>query len=467
MVYTLSLLDWGVMAAYMLGMVLIGVYSSRKVHGYEDYILSGRNVPTYYLAPCLLTTQIGAGSIIGYVGLCYKVGISGGWWIYGNIVTFVALALIGAIPLREAIGAKTLPEWYKLRYNENCRVFTAITTLIAEIAFTAGQIVGGGLLLSVLLGYDVKICIFMFAVIVSLYSVIGGLWAVFLTDFVQMFIMFVGFTALIYFGLRDAGGMDGVWAAVPEGFFDLIPRGSLASTIALILYSIPSIFCAFDVIQKIMAAKSPKVARDSCYWASGGVLFFAVMVPMIGILGYVLLGPSFENPEMISVTLIRDILPGGLKGLAMAAVLATLMSSTDACVMAASSVMSNDLLPKVIDYESLSEKQKLRLSVLTTAVLAVLTWALATWFDSALGNMEIAWTALSCGAFIPLIFGLLWKRTTAQAAFASMICGCAAGLLWLFLNNPYGLRPVIPAYIVGIAVIIAVTLMGPKETQRA
>lgn len=461
--FTISVLDWMVIALYMLGMVAIGVFTGKKLKDYEDHILSGRQVPTHYLAPGLLTTQIGAGSIIGYVGLSYSIGYSGGWWIISNIVTFIVLGLIGAKPLREAIGSKTLPEWFGNRYNDKSRLFTSVTIAIAELAFTAAQIVGGGLLFSVLLGWDPKIGILVFSVINVFYTVIGGLWAVFITDFVQMFVMFAGVTALVATGLIDTGGLTKLITTSPTGYFDLIKDGQVTTVIAQVLYAIPAIFCSFDIIQKIMSAKSPQVARNSCYWAALGVVFFAITMPLIGILGYHILGPNVENPEMITPLLIGTILPIGLKGLAISAVLATLMSSSSACLIAASAVITNDIAKYFVDFNTFDEKRKLSINVWLTLVLGVICWAIATFYDKAMGNMELAWTALSCGAFIPMMAGLLWKKASATGAIASMLAGALTGLIWLFSDNPLGWRPIIPAYIVGIIVIVVVSLIFPNK----
>lgn len=463
MTSALSGFDWIIVVLYMFGMVAIGVYANRRVKGFEDHILSGRNVPTYYLAPCLLTTQIGAGSIVGFVALSYSIGYSGGWWIIGNIFTFIVLGLLGAKPLRRAIKANTLPEWFQLRFDEKCRMFTAITTLIAEVAFTAGQAVGGGMLISVIFGWNLTLSIFVFSVVVCLYTVFGGLWAVFFTDFVQMFVLILGLTAIVIFGLQTTGGITNLRAVVPEGFFRLIQPGKAGTVIASVLYSIPSIFCSFDIVQKVMAAKTPKVARDSCFWASGLIVFFVVVIPLIGILGRVILGPNLQNTDGIVATLITTILPTGFKGLAIAAVLAALMSSTDACAMAASSVFTNDILPKFTNFSLWSEEKKMHCSMLVTGIMMVICFGLSVLLPNALSGMELAWTALSCGAFIPLIMGLLWKKTSSKAAFISMICGCVMGLGWQFAGQPLGLRPVIPAYICGILTIVIFSNIYPQD----
>lgn len=462
----MSVWDWIVVMGYFVGMVIIGIYCNTTIKEYSDHILAGRNLTTLYLAPGLLTTQIGAGSIIGFVGLSYSIGYSGGWWIISNIFTFIILGLIGAGPLRSAIGSATLPEWFANRYDERARMFTAITIAIAEIAFTVGQVVGGGLLFSVIMGWDVKIGIAIFSIVVAAYTVSGGLLAVCMTDLVQMFFMFVGILGLVIVGMKNVGGMASLKSSVPPSFFTLVAPGQVPTVIANILYAIPAIFCSFDVIQKIMGAKSPEVAKKSSYWAALLTVFFAVAIPLIGILGYVILGPNVANPESITPQLIAKILPSGLKGLAMAAVLATLMTSSDACLLAASTVITNDILKYIIKFDSLDTKVKLKYSMNITLAVGVISWLIATFFQQALSSMEIAWTALSCGAFIPLMFGILWKKTDSVAAFYSMIGGAVTGLLWLFLKNPYGLKPVIPAYIVGTVIIVVMTLTRSSKSPK-
>ena len=464
--FNISGVDWGIIGAYMLGMVAIGFFAGKKLKGYEDHILSGREVPTHYLAPGLLTTQIGAGSIIGFVGLCYSIGYSGGWWIISNIFTFIVLGLIGAKPLREAIGSKTLPEWFGNRYNEKSRLFTSLTIAISELAFTAGQFVAGGLFFSVLLGWDLKIAILVFSAICITYTVLGGLWAVFITDFVQMFVMFLGVTALVGYGIFETGGITNLINSSPDGYFSLVQDGQISTVIAQVLYAIPAVFCSFDIIQKIMSAKSPQVARNSCYYASIGVIFFAITMPLIGILGYQILGPNVENPEMITPLLIGTILPLGLKGLAISAVLATIMSSASACLIAASSVITNDICKYFVAFDKFEEKQKLSINIWLTLILGIICWAIASFYDKAMTNMELAWTALSCGAFIPMMAGLLWKRASAAGAISSMIAGALTGLIWLFMGNPLNWRPIIPAYIVGIIVIVIVSLVFPNNKNQ-
>lgn len=463
---SLNVADWSVVLLYMIAMVVIGFIANRKVSGFEDHILSGRNVPTYYLAPCLITTQIGASSIVGYVGLSYQIGYSGGWWIIGNIFTFIALGILGAKQLRRAVKANTLPEWFKIRYDEKCRIFTAVATFIAEIAFTAGQIVGGAALVATIFDWNMMTGIFVFCLVVCLYSVFGGLWAVFLTDFVQMFVMIIGLAAVVIVGMEVTGGWENIRQIVPADHFDLVKEDELATVVASVLYSIPAIFCSFDIIQKVMAAKTPEVARKSCFYASGLVVFFAVIIPLIGILGYAILGPNVENTDTIMATLVTDILPVGVKGLAIAAILATLMSSASACLMAGSAIFTNDLFPKIVDVKAWSDEKRKNSSMITTAIIMIICFGLSVALPNTLSGMELAWTALSCGAFIPMIFGLLWKKTSSTGAFAAMVCGAAIGLTWTLLGNPLGLRPVIPAYIVGIAVIVTVSLIKPQEMTK-
>ncbi len=459
-------LDWIVVLLYLVSMVAIGFIANKKVSGYEDHILSGRNVPTYYLAPCLLTTQIGASSIVGYVAQCYNIGFSGGWWIIGNIFTFIILGILGAKQLRRATDAKTLPQWFEIRYDKKSRLFTAVTTVIAEVAFTAGQVVGGAALLSLVFGWSLLTSIIVFCLVVAIYSVFGGLWAVFLTDFVQMIVMIIGLSAVVFVGLQTCDGLENLHSLVPETHFNLIQTGEVGTVIASVLYAIPAIFCSFDIIQKVMAARTPDTARNSCFWASGLVIFFAITIPLIGILALAILGPNVGNTDSLLANLIIEILPTGLKGLAIAAILATLMSSTDACLMAASSVMTNDIIPLCTDFNSWAESKKRNSSMICTAVLMVICFILAVALPNALSAMELAWTALSCGAFIPMIFGLLWKKASSTGAFASMCIGSIVGLTWNFAGNPFGLRPVIPAYIVSIIIMVVFSLIKPQIMSK-
>jgi len=463
--YNISGFDWIIIFAYLIGIILIGVFSGKKMHAYEDHILSGRNVTMKYLAPGLLTTQIGVAAIVTYVGLSYQQGISGGWWIATNVFTFIALGLIGAKQFRENVDAKTLPEWFGMRYDGKSRLFTSITTALSELAFVASQIIAGGTLFATLFGWQLWIGITVYAVVCFFYTSIGGMWAVFITDYIQMFVMFIGITAMILIGLNMAGGMEGLTAAAPDGYFDIVREGEGAATVAYILYAIPSIYCSFDVIQKLMCAKDIKTAQNSCYVAAIGVVFFAVCMPLLGVIGYVVLGPGL-SADAVTPTIISEILPMGLKGLATAAVLATLMSSSSACLMAGSSVITNDILKYFVDFEHMEDKKKLRANIIVTACCGIVIWFVAVFVSSTIVVMKVAWTLLSCGAIVPLFAGLVWKKASSAGSIASMVVGSVVGFVWGMMGNPFGWEPVIPAYIVSIIVIVAVSLMFPDKDKK-
>lgn len=460
-------LDWIIVIAYMVLMVLIGFYSKTKMSTYEDHILAGRNVPWYYLAPCLLTTQIGAGSLMGYAGQCFDLGISGAWWVYSNIIVFLAMGLLGAKKFRRAVSAKTLPELFEIRYDKKSANMVAICTCLTELAYTAGQIVGGGLLLSVVMGWDLGVSTLVFAAVVMIYSAVGGMWAVFLTDFVQMVVMYIGLGALVILGVKLAGGMSGLKAAVPASYFNLKGDNTIGGIVASILYAIPAIFCSFDIVQKVMAAKTPKDAKTGSLVASGLVIPFAIMVPLIGMLGYVILGDSLSNHEMVTCSLIAEILPTGLKGLAVAAVLSTLMSSCDACLIATSSVFVNDIVPMCRGKNAEHKEMSLKTTILVTAAIGVLSYIIGNFLPSAMTLMEYAWTLLACGAFIPLMACLFWKKSSAAGCWWSLIIGAAVGLGWTLAGNPFGLKAVIPSYIVGIIAMVAGSLVKPDAVNKA
>ena len=222
-----------IVVVYLLIMLFIGWYSSTKISSNTDFMVAGRRLGPFLMAGTLAATEIGGGSSLGVVqnGMS-GYGISAAWYIITMGLAFVVLTFLA--PKFRAATVKTVPEYFRRRYGKSAGLVTAIIMLLPLVGLTAGQFIASAVILSTMLGIGYKTAVIIVAVVVTIYSVMGGLWSVTLTDFVQVFLIIIGMIIAVPFAINLAGGWDAVVANVPAETFDMFsgysPMGILSLT---------------------------------------------------------------------------------------------------------------------------------------------------------------------------------------------------------------------------------------------
>ena len=180
-----------VVVIYLLAMLYIGWRSSKKIHSNTDFMVAGRRLGPLLMAGTLAATEIGGGSSLGVVQQGMEsYGISSAWYIITMGFAFVILTFL-APKLREAT-VKTVPEYFRRRYGKSAGLITAIIMLLPLVGLTAGQFIASSVILSTMLGISYEAAVIVVAVVVTVYSIMGGLWSVTLTDFIQVFLIIIG-----------------------------------------------------------------------------------------------------------------------------------------------------------------------------------------------------------------------------------------------------------------------------------
>ena len=200
---------------YLLIMLFIGWYSSTKITSNTDFVVAGRRLGQLLMAGTLAATEIGGGSSLGVVqnGM-QNHGLSVSWYIITMGIAFVILSFLA--PKFRGATVKTVPEYFR-RYGKASGLITAIIMFLPLVGLTAGQFIASAVILSTMLGISYKTAVIIVAIVVTVYSIMGGLWSVTLTDFIQVFLIVIGMIIAVPFALKYAGGWGNVVANVPEG----------------------------------------------------------------------------------------------------------------------------------------------------------------------------------------------------------------------------------------------------------
>lgn len=203
-----------VVVIYLLVMLLIGYLSSKKIESNTDFVVAGRRLGPFLMAGTLAATEIGGGSSLGVVQQGMEShGLSAAWYIITMGFAFVILTFLA--PKFRAAMVKTVPEYFRRRYGKPSGIITSLIMFVPLIGLTAGQFIASSVILSTMLNLNYKTAVLIVGVVVTIYAIMGGLWSVTLTDFVQVFLIVIGMIIALPFGMNLAGGWDNVVANVP------------------------------------------------------------------------------------------------------------------------------------------------------------------------------------------------------------------------------------------------------------
>ena len=479
--------------AYLAFMVAVGLWYTKRNKSADDFYLGGRKLGPYATAMSAEASDMSSWLLMGLPGLAFFNGLADPFW------TAVGLAvgtyfnwLLVAKPLRHysaEIRAITVPEFFSKRFGDKRRLLqglAAIVIIVFFVPYTASGFAACGKLFSNLFNWDYTVCMIVSAVVIVGYTVLGGFMAASVTDLIQSIIMTIALAAVLIFGIFSAGGMGAVMdnASQVAGYLKVNQMGNILtgettsyglltiiSTMAwgLGYFGMPHILLRFMAIEN--ADKLKVSRRVGTIWV---VISMAIAI-LIGIVGYGMVQAGamegFESAsaaEAIIVSMAKLISQNGvlaalLAGLILAGILASTMSTADSQLLAASSSMSHDLLCGLMG-KNLSEKQKMGTARITLALIAVFGVFLARDPNSSVFTIvSFAWAGFGASFGPAMLCALFWKRATWQGALAGMLSGGVMVFVWKFLLKPmggvWGIYELLPAFLVSLIVIVAVSLM--------
>jgi SSS family transporter len=355
----------------------------------------------------------------------------------------------------------TIADFFRGRYGPRAELLASLSIIPCYVGWTGAQFVAFGYILHTLTGIDTTLAIGIGAAIVVTYTMAGGMWAVAITDFVQAMILIAGLTFLLPIVLQAAGGWSSIESQVGAEYFRFLPETSfkdwiwyIEAWIVIGLGSIPT----QDMFQRALGAKSEKVAQNSAYLS--GLLYLTVgMIPVaLGIAGAVVI-KEISDPELILPTLgLKYMHPLGM-ALFVGALISALMSSADSALLATASVFGQNLVKRF--KKDTSERYVLRVIRWTVLGTALLSLAIALYFQNVYELMVNSWAVLLVSLFAPLTAGLYWKKANGPAAVTSIIVGFAAWILFAYVQSEY------PADLLATALaalsLVVVTLATSKR----
>ena len=495
------------MVVYMLVTVGIGVFYARKSNeNTENYFLGGRSLGPWITAMSAEASDMSGWLLMGLPGVAYWCGIAdAAWTAIGLAIGTYVNWLVVARRLRSysivAGDAITIPEFFSNRFKEKKKAILTIAALFILIFFTvyaASCFVTCGKLFRSLFGFDYKLMMLLGALIVILYTLLGGFLAESASDFIQAIVMIVALVVIFGTGTAAAGGFGQITENVKDipgflSFFGIAqpevvdgvqqvaggaPVFGEAGTYGFITilsclawglgyFGMPQVLLRFMAIRKSSEIK--KSRRIAIIWC---VISLAAAV-FIGVIGRNLYPTELltkSSAENIFILLSTRLLPPLLAGVVMAGILAATMSSSDSYLLIAASAFSKNIYQGVCKKDA-TDKQVMTMSRITLLVISAIGIVVALNENSVIFTIvSFAWAGFGA-TFGPLmLFSLFWKRTTRAGAIAGMVSGGATVFIWKLLLNPlggiFGIYELLPAFLVSCIVIVAVSLLTKEPSEE-
>lgn len=466
---------WAVISfvLYLAGIVGIGIYASRfSSRGISEYFIGGRTINRYVVALSAVVSGRSAWLLLGLTGMAYSTGAQAVWAVVGYIVVEVFLFLYYARRLRRYSGTRdciTVPDFFGERFREHATIIRMVLVfiiLIFMVGYISAQFVAGGKTFAAGFGLEAETGIWITAIIVMLYTMIGGFLAVSLTDMVQAFLMLISLVLLPALVIFDAGG----WTAIMEQLSGI--NSSLIDPYALTIgAAIGSLGIGLGspgnphIISRYLSIADEKQLKVACLAGTFWNIIMAWGALFTGLAGRVVF-PELsmlpgEDTENLFPYLAQTYLPPVLFGLVVASIFAAIMSSADSQLLVAASSVIRDFYQKILARDKqLSNRFMVRSSrivVLVLVALSLITGFLAE--DLVYWLVLFAWAGLGAALGPTSILALYWRRTTGPGILAGMISGALVTIIWrltpLLREISYEL---IPGFTAGLLVTIVVSL---------
>lgn len=456
--------------AFIMLTLVVGIISGKLVkQSGRRLIVAGKSLPLVMVGTMLAAQAVDGNSSLGNVALVFEFGFWAGAVVpIGLGICLLITAAFYAKPLNKMMMI-TLPDFYFRRYGNGAEGISGVLMIISFTVLVAGNLAASGFILETVFGINYFWGILISALVVVAYTVAGGLFASAYTNLFQVYLAIGAFwVGFLFFagGFADAP-WDVIYNNAPPEYLDLsglydIGNGALINWGAILALGLGDII-ALDFMERVFAARNPKVAQRGALMGGALTLFTVVPTSMLGIVALYYL-PVGTSPDLALPLLSTEYLPFAIGAAILMGVIGASMSTASGGLLAISSVVSRNLVNRIVRRRWLGKPGTSDRSLLNMTRMAIIPMVIAgTSLGYFLPNpgvyLVLAFDIMFAGAFAPLTLGLFWKKSNMPAAIASLLVGSFLRLSFFFTmpEDLAGLDTMIPP-VVSFAVFFAVAL---------
>ncbi|WKZ61042.1 MAG: sodium:solute symporter [Cyclobacteriaceae bacterium] len=484
-------IDWVVIILYFLAIAGIAAWTMKsKKDTAQEYFLAGRNVGWFVVGASILASNVGSEHVVGLSGTAAESGlVMGHYELHSWIVLLLGWVFI---PFYIRSGVFTMPEFLERRYNSSARWFLSVVSLLSYVLTKVSVTVyAGAIVIATFMGFDFWTSALVLVILTGIYTVLGGMRAVVYTEALQAVLLIIGSLILTLIGLNELGGWDAMIASAPKEKLNMFPPLSHPDfPWAGILFASPIVgvwyWCTDQyIVQRCLTAKNETEARRGTIFAAYLKLFpfFIFLIP--GLIATALAAQGkieLTSADSAFPTLVKTLLPTGLKGLIAGGLLAALMSSLASVFNSCSTLFTMDIYKKI--KPETSEKNLVTVGRIATGVVVVLG---ILWIPVMSGISGVLYQYLqSVQSYLAppiaavFLLGLFYKRINAKGAMTVLVGGAIIGALRIFLElnksslsgflyefaNLNFLYFCIALFVFSVVVLVGVSLLTEKPSEE-
>jgi SSS family solute:Na+ symporter len=437
--------DWVFVVIYLLVIAGISIWSIRKSkESASDYFLANRNLGWWVIGASILASNVGSEHIVGLAGSAARSGtVLGHYEVHSYIVLILGWVFV---PFYMRSQVYTMPEFLERRFNPQARRLLSIIQLLSYVIAKASvTISAGALVFNQFMGVDFWTGAIILVLVTGVYTIFGGLHAVMYTEAIQAIVLLLGSLVLLIFGLQEVGGWDQLISSLPKEKLNMFPPLNDPEYPWLgILFASPIVglwyWCTDQhIVQRCLAARNEREARRGTIFAAYLKLlpFFIFLIP--GLIAFVLKSQGklvMEDTDTAFPSMVKALMPVGLRGLLAGGLLAALMSSLASVYNACSTLYTMDIYQK--SHPEASEKDLVRVGRIATAVVVLMGMAWIPLMSKIPGGLYNYLQSVQSYLAPPIaavfLLGVFFKRLNDKGAYAAMVSGFIIGIAKLTLQ---------------------------------
>jgi Na+/proline symporter len=452
---------WAAVAAYMAVVVGIGAWSYRRASHEDGFLVAGRSLGPIVGGATLMANQVSAGATIGIVGFHYYSGFSYAWSWPLTWIGWMVCAFFVAPKIRRHRGF-TLPDFFAARYDSRAaRAVAALFVLVAYTIMLSAQYQAGGLLFTLVSGLSYSKAVILVAAITTGYTMLGGMYSNAYVGVLKAALLLAGYLAAVPFLWQQLGGLHAIGVPLhaidprlTANWFGWRQLLSISGAVGLGLAAAPY------EISAIYSMQSQRATQLAIGWSFLFQAVIGVGVLVFGLSMRVIM-PHLPDPDLGTPMLGTSVLPFGIGLLVLLAAVVTFTRTGGAILLTAASAVSHDLYGRLLVPHA-DDRARVRAGRIAVVLFSAIPVMLA-FQRLALVNFIVIYAArlMVSFLFVPVVFGLNWRRGTAPGALASMLGGLTTCAAWSLVAHPYflGLDPAEAGVLVSAGLFFGVSLL--------
>ena len=465
-------LDLGIIVLYFVGSLAVGYWASRQIDSADDFAVAGGNLKFPVLLGTLVATAIGASATMGRAGKAYEVGMiifvagiayAAGLWLFSYLA-----------PIIKRIGIWSVPQALNLRYGRNFRILASGVILVALLGVFGAQLIAFGVVVVTLFpdaGVTYEQAVITAAIIMVVYTALGGLLAVAYTDLVQTIIMIVAigiFLPIIV--VSDMGGTSAAIAGMSPPGGDWLGGLTVIYLVSIFLIDIPVSLLDMSLWQRTGAARSVKHIQRCVRITAGAFIVWSFIVVAMGMYAAQLIPDLASTPagsDAAIPALVVEYMPPVIKGLCLAALLAVIMSTADTVLLIGGTTVSMDIVSAY--RKGIDSKTQIRIARLAVLIMGAIGAVFAVSVRGVFEVLLLAFAIYVASLFVPTMAAIFWRKATSTGAMTSTAVAFVS-VLFLYFQKFSGrlhewIEPIIVSQVLSLVVMVAVSLWTYRDGE--